>query len=342
MAKGVEDRAFYRWLRLTALNEVGGDPMHLGVTPEEFHGWCARAQRDWPEAMTTLSTHDTKRSEDVRARLFALSELPDRWGRAVSEWRAATAPYRPSLLDANTEYLIWQTLVGVWPLTAPRLVAYLEKATREAKRLTTWTEPNEPYDAAVREFADRLLNDAEVLESVAEFVASIEPVVRANVLGQKLVALTMPGVPDIYQGCDLVDLSLVDPDNRRAVDFEDRRTRLERLDAGRAPADLSDEKLLVVSRALRLRRDHPEWFGAASSYAALETSTPRAVAFARAGSVTTVVSRLTARSPGWDNETAQLPPGPWRDVLTDTGYDGGAVPLAALLAGLPVALLIRA
>jgi (1->4)-alpha-D-glucan 1-alpha-D-glucosylmutase len=340
MAKGVEDTAFYRWLRLTALNEVGGDPMHLGVLPDELHAWCQRAQRDWPDAMTTLSTHDTKRSEDVRARLFAFSEVPDRWGRAVSEWRAATASYRPALLDANTEYLIWQTLVGVWPLSAPRLIAYLEKATREAKLNTTWTEPNEPYDAAVRDFAERLLDDGDVLDSVAEFVASIEPMVRANVLGQKLVALTMPGVPDIYQGCDLVDLSLVDPDNRRAVDFSDRRTRLERLDAGAAPADLSDEKLLIVSRALRLRRDHPEWFGAASSYAAVPTTTPRAVAFARATSVVTVVSRLTARSPGWDGETLQLPAGSWRDVLTNTEYGGGAVPLATLLAALPVALLV--
>ena len=340
MAKGVEDTAFYRWLRLTALNEVGGDPVHLGITPDELHAWCARAQRDWPDAMTTLSTHDTKRSEDVRARLFALSEVPELWGRAVSEWRAATASYRPSLLDANTEYLIWQTLVGVWPLSAPRLVAYLEKATREAKRHTTWTEPNEPYDAAVRDFAEQLLDDDDVLASVAEFVASLEPAMRANVLGQKLVALTMPGVPDVYQGCDLVDLSLVDPDNRREVDFTDRRARLERLDAGASSADLSDEKLLVVSRALRVRRDHPEWFGAASSYAAIATSTPRAVAFARAVSVVTVVSRLTARAPGWDDETLDLPPGQWRDVFTGEEYVGGAIPLAELLTALPVALLV--
>ena len=341
MAKGVEDTAFYRWVRLTALNEVGGDPRHLGVSPEELHAWCERAQRDWPEAMTTLSTHDTKRSEDVRGRLFALSEVPDRWGRAVSGWRAATAPYRPPLLDANTEYLIWQTLVGVWPLSAPRLIAYLEKATREAKLHTTWTEPNEDYDDAVRDFAQRLLQDGDVLDSVAEFVASIEPVVRANVLGQKLVALTMPGVPDVYQGCDLVDLSLVDPDNRREVDFSDRRARLERLDAGSGPADLSDEKLLVVSRALRLRRDHPEWFAATSSYAEIPTTTPRAVAFARADSVVTVVSRLTARSASWDGETLALPTGQWRDLLTGTAYDGGALPLATVLAVLPVALLVR-
>jgi (1->4)-alpha-D-glucan 1-alpha-D-glucosylmutase len=341
MAKGVEDTAFYRWLRLSALNEVGGDPVHLGVTPDELHAWCARAQRDWPEAMTTLSTHDTKRSEDVRARLSALSEVPDRWGRAVSEWRAATAPYRPSLLDPNTEYLMWQTLVGVWPLSAPRLVAYLEKATREAKQHTTWTEPNEPYDAAVRDFAERLLDDDDVLASVAEFVASLEPTMRANVLGQKLVALTMPGVPDVYQGCDLVDLSLVDPDNRREVDFADRRARLDRLDASRTPTDLSDEKLLVVSRALRVRRDHPECFGAGSTYSPLSTSTARAVAFARSASVVTVVSRLTARTPAWDTETLDLPPGRWQDAFTGTTYDGGAIPLADLLTTLPVALLVR-
>jgi (1->4)-alpha-D-glucan 1-alpha-D-glucosylmutase len=340
MAKGVEDTAFYRWLRLTALNEVGGDPVRLGVSPEELHSWCADAQRNWPDAMTTLSTHDTKRSEDVRARLFALSEVPERWGRAVAEWRAATAPYRPMLLDANTEYLIWQTLVGVWPLSAPRLVAYLEKATREAKLHTTWTEPDEAYDAAVRDFAERLLDDDDVLSSVAEFVAFLDPAMRANVLGQKLVALTMPGVPDVYQGCDLVDLSLVDPDNRREVDFSDRRARLARLDSGSKPADLSDEKLLVVSRALRLRRNHPRWFGAASSYAPVTTSTPRAVAFVRGASAVTLVSRLTARTTGWDDETLDLPPGQWRDVLTDAAYDGVAIPLGGLLATLPVALLV--
>jgi (1->4)-alpha-D-glucan 1-alpha-D-glucosylmutase len=180
-----------------------------------------------------------------------------------------------------------------------------------------------------------------VLASVAEFVASLEPAMRANVLGQKLVALTMPGVPDVYQGCDLVDLSLVDPDNRREVDFADRRARLACLDAGDTPSDLSDEKLLVVSRALRVRRDHPEWFGAASAYSPVPTTTARAVAFARAGSAVTVVSRLMARGPAWDDETLELPAGRWRDTFTDTSYDGGAVALAELLAALPVALLVR-
>jgi (1->4)-alpha-D-glucan 1-alpha-D-glucosylmutase len=341
MAKGVEDTAFYRWFRLAALNEVGGDPAHVGVEPAQFHAWSARTQDDWPLAMTTLSTHDTKRSEDVRARLAVLSEVPDRWGRALATWRAATAAYRPGELDANTEYLIWQTLLGAWPIDAPRLTAYLEKATREAKLHTTWTEPDEAYDEAVRSFATRLVEDDDVRGQVSDFLDTLAPAVRATVLGQKLAALTMPGVPDIYQGCDLVDLSLVDPDNRRPVDFDDRRARLARLDAGKPPRDLSDEKLLVVSRTLRLRREQPGWFGADASYTAVETSTPHAVAFARSGSVVTVLSRLTARlTDGWADATVTLPGGRWHDVLTGTTYAGGATALAELLDTLPVALLV--
>ena len=175
MAKGVEDTAFYRWLRLTSLNEVGGGPAHLGVPPEEFHAWCVRQQATWPRAMTTLSTHDTKRSEDVRARLAVLSELPGEWSARVTAWRASTMAYRPAELDANTEYLVWQTLVGAWPLDAARLTAYLEKATREAKRRTTWTEPDEDYDAAVRDFAEQVLADPVVTTEVADFVDRLAP-----------------------------------------------------------------------------------------------------------------------------------------------------------------------
>ena len=271
MAKGVEDTAFYRWLRLTSLNEVGGDPAHLGVEPADLHAWCARQQADWPTAMTTLSTHDTKRSEDVRARLAVLSELPGEWSAAVTGWRAASAHLRPAALDGNTEYLLWQTLVGTWPIDGPRLTGYLEKATREAKRRTTWTEPDEDYDAAVRSFAEAVLADTTVRSMVTDFLDRVAAHYRANVLAQKLLALTVPGVPDVYQGCEVVDLSLVDPDNRRPVDYETRRERLAALDAGEAPRDLDDEKLLVVSRALRLRRARPDVFGAAATYSPVET-----------------------------------------------------------------------
>ena len=341
MAKGVEDTAFYRWLRLTSLNEVGGSPAHLGVPPEEFHAWCLRQQATWPQAMTTLSTHDTKRSEDVRARLAVLSELPGEWSARVTAWRAATMTYRPAELDANTEYLVWQTLVGAWPLDAARLTAYVEKATREAKRRTTWTEPDEDYDAAVRAFAEQVLADPALTTEVADFVDRLEPAFRANVLTQKLVALTLPGVPDVYQGCDLVDLSLVDPDNRRPVDYDSRRDRLAALDAGEGPRDLDDEKLLVVSRALRLRREHPAWFGPDAAYEPVGTATPHAVAFARAGRVVTVVSRLTnALRDGWGDEALDLRPGRWRDALTGRTYDDRPA-LGNVLRDLPVALLVR-
>ena len=341
MAKGVEDTAFYRWLRLTALNEVGGDPAHLGVEPADLHEWCARQQADWPTAMTTLSTHDTKRSEDVRARLALLSELPGEWAAAVTGWRAATAPVRPSRLDANTEYLTWQTLVGAWPIDAARLTAYLEKATREAKRHTTWTEPDDEYDRAVRDFAEAVADDPAVRTEVSAFVDRLSAPFRSNVLAQKLLALTVPGVPDVYQGCELVDLSLVDPDNRRPVDWAARRSRLAALDAGEPARDLDDEKLLVVSRALRLRRAHPAWFGRSATYDVVGTGTPHAVAFARAGSVVTVVSRLTTRRrDGWGDASVRLPEGGWRDELTGRSYVA-TVALDDLLRDLPVALLVR-
>jgi len=341
MAKGVEDTAFYRWLRLTALNEVGGDPAHFGVAPDDLHRWCARQQADWPAAMTALSTHDTKRSEDVRARLALLSELPGEWATAVTRWREVSAPGRPGRLDANTEYLTWQTVVGAWPIDAARLTAYLEKATREAKRHTTWTEPDEDYDRAVHDFAERVVGDPEVRAEVTTFVDRLASPFRANVLGQKLLALTVPGVPDVYQGCELVDLSLVDPDNRRPVDWAARRARLAALDAGGPAQDLDDEKLLVVSRALRLRRAHPAWFGTSATYDAVETGSPHALAFARAGSVVTVVSRLSARRDGgWGPAVLRLPDGRWRDELTGRSYDE-TVALAELLGDLPVALLVR-
>jgi (1->4)-alpha-D-glucan 1-alpha-D-glucosylmutase len=344
MAKGVEDTAFYRWFRLSSLNEVGGDPGHFGVSADEWHAWCAKVQRDWPVSMTTLSTHDTKRSEDVRARLAVLSELPREWSDAVAAWREAAAPYRSGegWPDANTEYLMWQTVVGAWPIDAERLTAYLEKATREAKRHTTWTERNEAYDEGVRSFATAVLGDASLHRAVEAFVDRVAPYARVNVLSQKLLALTMPGVPDVYQGSEMVDLSLVDPDNRRPVDFAVRREALARLDGGARPASLDEEKLLVVASALRLRREHPEAFGTEATYEPVRTSSPHAVAYARSGKVVAVVTRLGASleaAGGWGGETVELPPGRWTDRLSGTSYDG-TVRLGELLADLPVALLV--
>jgi (1->4)-alpha-D-glucan 1-alpha-D-glucosylmutase len=353
MAKGIEDTAFYRWYRLVGLNEVGGDPAHFGVAPEELHAFLSRLHETWPTTMTTLSTHDTKRSEDVRARLAVLSELPAEWADMVQRLRSAAAAHRDAALDPATEYLVWQTLVGTWSpsgvISAERLHGYVEKAVREAKTHTTWTSPDELYEGALHRFVDGVLGDDDVLDLLQEWGSRTQAAFRVGVLGQKLLQLVAPGVPDVYQGTEVVDLSLVDPDNRRPVDYALRRERLARLDDGDAPADLDDEKLLVTSRALRLRRERPELFvGAGSTYQPVATTTGNAVAIGRGDEqgvqVVAVVTRLAeslAQYGGWGEHTVSLPDGAWHDVLTGAEVEGGAVPLATLLADLPVALLAR-
>jgi (1->4)-alpha-D-glucan 1-alpha-D-glucosylmutase len=340
MAKGVEDTAFYRYHRLVALNEVGGDPDRFGRPPTEFHAFCAHLARNWSTTMTALSTHDTKRSEDVRARLAVISEVPDDWADAVRRWSAAAQRHRsPAGPDRNAEYLIWQTLVGAWPISAERALQYTEKATHEAKQHTAWVDPDPTYDDAVRTFLERVLSDNSITDAIAAFVARIEPAARVNRLTQKLVQLTMPGIPDIYQGTELVDLSLVDPDNRRPVDYDARRDLLRTND---------DEKLHVVSTALRARRDHPEWFGADAAYTPLTATGPAAehvIAFKRGDGAVTIATRLSerlARSDGWRDTTLALPDGPWTDLLSGQQLRGSdSVPVGDVLRALPVALLGR-
>jgi (1->4)-alpha-D-glucan 1-alpha-D-glucosylmutase len=345
LAKGVEDTAFYRWPRLLSLNEVGGNPDLVGVPPGEFHAAASRLADDWPATMTTLSTHDTKRQEDVRARLAVLAEMPGEWGRRVAEWhqRAVTGP---DAVDADTEYLLWQTLVGAWPVSGERLTGYLTKAIREAKRETSWVDPDPDYEAAVQGLADRVLADAGLAASIEEFVAAIADHALANSLGAKLVQLTMPGVPDIYQGCELAGLSLVDPDNRRDVDFAGRRSLLAVLDAdGSDPAASFDAaKLLVTARTLRLRRDRPDWFtGPYTPLAAAGPAAEHLVAFARSGRAVTAATRLPVglrRRGGWAGTVLSLPAPGWVDVLTGHRYGGDQVPLGELMRRLPVALLV--
>jgi len=327
MAKGVEDTTFYRWLRLSALNEVGGDPSRFGLSVSDFHDQCATWQRDWPVSMTGLSTHDTKRSEDVRARLVLLSQDPAAWGEAVVRWGAMVRG-RP---DPATEQLVWQSLVGAWPISADRAVAYLEKATREAKVNTSWTDPVREYDERVAAFVRGVLDHPELVTDLEAFVERLTPAWRSTVLAQKLVQLTMPGVADTYQGCELVDLSLVDPDNRRPVDFDRRRHLLAEPGSG-----LDADKLRVTSTALRLRRRHPEWFGPAATYDPVEAGAG-AVAFVRSGRVLTV-ARTRAVHPV--DAEVDLPDGTWVDALTGATAVS-RTSLADLLTELPVALLVR-
>lgn len=351
MAKGVEDTAFYRWQRFVALNEVGGDPSRFGVTPEELHAAAERMAATWPATMTTLSTHDTKRSEDARARLLAAVEDPERWVGAVRGWHEQAAAHRSGdEVDGDTELLLWQTLVATWPITEERLLGYLTKATREAKLRTTWTSPDEAYEQAVADLATGVLGDEDLRGDVATFVDAVQPWTRAVTLAQKALQLVLPGVPDVYQGTELVDRSLVDPDNRRPVDYADRAARLAHLDGGGAPRDLDDEKLLVTSRALRLRRDLPEAFtGPDAGYEPVATSSGNALAFARgpvgAPEVVLVVTRRPGeldRLGGWGRHTVHLPDGSWTDVLTGAAWEGGGTLADDLLARLPVALLRRA
>jgi malto-oligosyltrehalose synthase len=326
MAKGVEDTAFYRWPRLASLNEVGGEPDRLGIEPGEFHAFAARLARDWPATMTTLSTHDTKRQEDIRARLAVLAEIPGEWAAEVDRWHdraIALASGRPP--EAGTEYLLWQTLLGAWPIGYERAAGYLTKAMREAKTATSWRQPDEEYEAGALAFAAAALADPVLTGQIAAFTDRIASAARVNSLGAKLMQLTMPGAADVYQGCELAAFALVDPDNRRPVDYERRRALLAAQDAGAAATDLDTEKLLVTSRVLRLRRSHPDWFtGGYAPVAADGPAAEHAVAFRR-GHAIVVATRLPARlaeRSGWADTVLPVAPGRWRDVLTGAAHDG--------------------
>jgi (1->4)-alpha-D-glucan 1-alpha-D-glucosylmutase len=346
MAKGVEDTAFYRWTRLVALNEVGGEPDRFGVPPAEFHEFAGRLARDWPATMTTLSSHDTKRQEDVRARLAVLAEIPAEWEAEVTRWHdralALGAGRGP---EPATEYLLWQTLLGAWPISSDRAAEYLTKAMREAKTATSWHQPDEGYEAGALAFTAAVLGDPGLSGQIAAFAGRIAAAARVNSLGAKLVQLTMPGAADTYQGCELAGLALVDPDNRRLVDYERRRALLAAQDAGAPATGLDAEKLLVTSRALRLRRNHPDWF--TGGYAPVRADGPAAghVAAFQRGRAITVATRLPvglARRGGWGGTALGIPDGRWRDVLTGVTHAGPRPLLSDIAIRLPVALLIPA
>ncbi|WP_046468222.1 malto-oligosyltrehalose synthase [Allosalinactinospora lopnorensis] len=349
IAKGTEDTTLYRCTRFIALNEVGGDPGGFGVDVATFHTRAAGRAASWPATMTTLSTHDTKRSEDVRARLAVLAEIPDEFAAAVRDWTARAGVSEPSL-----NLLAWQTLVGAWPISARRLADYLLKAARESKLRTTWLLHDHQFEEEVLAWPERVLSDSELSDEVAAFVGRIRQAGWSNALGQKLVQLTAPGVPDVYQGTELWDFSLVDPDNRRPVNFTTRQALLERLERGRLPeVDATGEaKLHLVRRALHLRRDRE-----LTGYRPLVAAGPaagHALAFARGPElgVVAVATRLPlglARADGWRDTVLPLPSGPgnWADLLTGRTIapdrtDGFTLaPLREVLDRYPVALLAR-
>jgi (1->4)-alpha-D-glucan 1-alpha-D-glucosylmutase len=341
MAKGVEDSAYYRWARFVALNEVGGDPARFGTPVAEFHAAQQRRAQRRPQSMTTLSTHDTKRSEDVRSRLAVLAELPTEWAQLVRQLLA-----RHPIADRPLAHLVWQNLVGAWPLSRERAHAYVEKAAREAGTSTTWTDPAQEFEEQLHALVDAAYDDEATHAAIEDVVGRIAPFGWSNSLSQKLLQLTMPGVPDVYQGTELWDFSLVDPDNRRPVDYELRRTMLAALDGGEVPGvdESGAAKLLVVSRTLRARRDHPEWFTGYDPVPVDGSAADHLIAFDRGGAVT-VATRLPVglAATGWGDTALHLPNGPWRDLLTGERLvsDVGGVAADVLLARLPVALLVR-
>lgn len=398
-AKGVEDTAFYRYNRLISTNEVGGEPQRFGVTVAAFHKAMQEVARRWPDTMLATATHDTKRGEDARVRIDALSEVPVEWGRRVRRW--ATLNHRRKVMvndepapSANDEYLFYQALVGCWPAefdaegeldqTAiadlrERMSTYMIKAVREAKTQSSWINPNEEYENALLSLIGRSLDVSRPNPFLADFRAFHRTIAAAgalNGLAQMVIKLTAPGVPDTYQGCELWDFSLVDPDNRRPVDFEDRMGRLSRLGDAYAqqreqlaPALLRDwpdgtVKLFVVWRLLAMRRALPELFRR-GLYTAVEVDDDLAdhvCAFLRSNEdsqVLTIAPRLAARlfartgdwplgEAAWGNTALTLPAeaadGPWENVFTGRRVDGGAgeqLLLREVLADFPVAVLVQ-
>jgi (1->4)-alpha-D-glucan 1-alpha-D-glucosylmutase len=360
MAKGVEDTALYCYNRLTAMNEVGGNPESAGLNIGEFHAYCEKMQSTHPQTMTSLSTHDTKRSGDVRARLAVLTEVASRFGTATYRWSRMNAGFRKRtatgvMPDPNTEYLYYQTLIGAWPISVERAQAYMMKAVREAKLQTTWIANNKEFEDALMEFVAKTLEHASFVKDLQQFVDRIKDAGRINSLSQTLIKYTSPGVPDLYQGNEIWDLSLVDPDNRRPVDYELRRQMLAEIHQLSGTSDVASRimervedgmpKMWVVHRALLLRKEHPEWFGPDAAYVPVVVEGSRVdhvIAYLRGDSVATVVPRWTIKLAGaWRDTTLLLPEGSWINRLTGATMQGGRIALKTLLRDFPVALLVR-
>lgn len=343
MAKGVEDTAFFRYNRLGTLTEVGADPTEFSLDAQEFHRRMTRRQAELPLSMTTLSTHDTKRSEDTRARISVISEVAADWEKALDRLNAL-AP----LPDGPLSVLLWQAIAGAWPADRERLQSYALKAAREASSSTTWTDPDRAFEEKLTAAVDAAFDNPEVRAELDALVELLAPFGASNSLSAKLVQLTMPGVPDVYQGTEFWDRSLTDPDNRRPFSFPERIRALEQLDAGERPESFTDEraKLLVTSRALRLRRDRPELF---AGYRPVQANGPAAahlLGFDRGaggapGAVTlaTRLPRGLEQSGGWRDTAVELETA-MKDELTGTGFGPGPAQLSEIFRAYPVALLV--
>jgi (1->4)-alpha-D-glucan 1-alpha-D-glucosylmutase len=351
MAKGLEDTALYCYNRLVGLNEVGCSLANPVVSVDDFHRFNLEAQANHPTGMTALTTHDTKRGEDVRARLAVISEIPQHFAVAVKRWFNLNSVHRrENIVAPNTEYLYYQTLVGAWPINVERATEYMIKATREAKEQTSWTHNDERFEQALKDFITSTLNDKSFCSEIEAFVKRINPVGRTNSLAQTLLKYTAPGVPDLYQGSELWDHRLVDPDNRTPVDYDQRRGFLKEVQQLTVSQilDRMEEglpKLWTIHKALKIRKDYADCFGASGDYEPLLAIGERenhVVAFIRGHKVATIVPRLpNAVADGWQSTTIELPGGSWKNAFTGATVSGGTVSIESLLSEFPIALLTK-
>ncbi|MGD0490396.1 MAG: malto-oligosyltrehalose synthase [Steroidobacteraceae bacterium] len=350
MAKGVEDTTFYCFDRLVSCNEVGGQASLVGISAEKFHEFCHYLSERWPNNLLATSTHDNKRSEDVRTRISLLSEIPDRWAEALHQWPQLTASaWKNRTPDRHAEYLLYQTLIGAWPITHERCWQYMLKACREAKIRTSWHEPNISYEENIRGFVEGVFESEEFLSSLRSFVEPLILPGRINSLAQTLIKTIAPGVPDFYQGTELWDLSLVDPDNRRPVDFALRAELLRKCRALTAAEAVRDwdsglPKLWMTMRVLALRRSRADDFKADSKYqpmVAQGTHLGNLLSFRRGDNLIAVVPRFNMTVRGdWGDTRLPLPRGLWRNCFTEARVRDGAAP-DELFGVFPVALLHR-
>ncbi|MDN5279248.1 MAG: (1-_4)-alpha-D-glucan 1-alpha-D-glucosylmutase [Clostridiales bacterium] len=348
MAKSLEDTVFYIYNPLTSVNEVGSNPKSPATSVTQFHQWCEKIAKKWPLTMLGSSTHDTKRCEDVRARINLLSEIPDKWFSNVKKWAKNNAGYKTSgFPDANTEYLLYQTLVGCWPIERERISRYMEKAVREAKVHSNWFDPNLEFETSLMSFIERIYADENFISSLETFVKPLIMPGRINSLAQLTLKLTAPGVPDIYQGTERWDNSLTDPDNRRPVDFQTSYEILQETEEKNCREilhHLNDAwpKLHIIKTILSLRKKL-HIFNEPDSYRPLEVLGPKAdfaTAFMRGEEVIVIVPRLLfSLKNRWSTTRIILPEGHWHEIFSDSFYSEGSNKIKDLLRNFPVAVL---